>query len=153
MLYKNISYTVGIPWTWIGVGFFMCLTSKPARMPLWSFMSLNDRNGGGISTPSTKILNSFLNFSCLLSGIPKIYRGGFQLQSYSNYFQLLSSISNNYSAHSLKIGNSSRSEHDYNNLKYSEKKRWKCLLRNLAMGKRLQIHTKRISLIFLHTGL
>lgn len=77
---KNLTYTVGIPCICIGVGLLIPFSSNATKMPLWSFISLKVFKGGGISSPSTKILNSLLMRLCLLSGISKTYRGALQLK-------------------------------------------------------------------------
>lgn len=52
-------------------------------MPLCNFIALNDFNGGGMSSPSTNILNFFRISSYCLSGTARAKRGGLQLKTHS----------------------------------------------------------------------
>ena len=73
-----------MPCTCIGVGLTIPFCSKPERMLRGNFISANDFIGGGISSPSTNILNFLRTRLWRISDIPRIYLGGFQLKNKYN---------------------------------------------------------------------
>lgn len=86
------THTVGIPWTWIGVGCTMPLRSRPARMARGNFIWANDLIGGGTSSPSTNI-HSFLRTRLWrASDIVKMYCGGFQLKQVGSTVRITLSL-------------------------------------------------------------
>lgn len=82
------THTVGIPWTWIGVGCTMPLRSRPARMARGNFIWANDLIGGGTSSPSTNIHSFFRTRLWRASDIAKMYCGGFQLKQAVSYVRI-----------------------------------------------------------------
>jgi hypothetical protein len=95
------THTVGIPWTWIGVGCTMPLRSRPARMARGNFIWANDLIGGGTSSPSTNI-HSFLRTRLWrASDIAKMYCGGFQLKQAVSYVTI--TLSHQWIFHSVKF--------------------------------------------------
>lgn len=73
-------HIVGIPWICIGVGFSIFFRASAAMIALGNFISSKDRQGGGISSPSTRIRNFFLTFSCLPSPNLATHWGALQLR-------------------------------------------------------------------------
>lgn len=73
--------TVGMPCTWMGVGFLMPFLSSPCRMGFGNFISLKERIGAGISSPSTRMRSLSRISSSLACGRAVMWRGGRQLVS------------------------------------------------------------------------
>ena len=81
------THTAGIPCICIGVGWWIPFFFSPCKTGFGNFISLKVLIGGGLSIPSTSMCHFLRTFSCLDSGISKIYPGGRHLLTRYMYHQ------------------------------------------------------------------